>query len=86
VNDNLSCTSRLARQWGQAIVNQRRAVAEITGQPFTQQMLANAVGVTRQAVSQWESGEQLPAHCHIPKIARALHTTPAVLFPYEAAA
>lgn len=86
MNDNLACSNRLAVQWGKAITAQRQVVADITQRPFTQQMLADAVGVSRQAVSMWESGTQLPAHCHIPKIARALHTTPAVLFSYEVAA
>ena len=76
----------LARQWGRAIAGQRDVVAQLTGRPYTQRMLADAVGVTQQAVAYWERGERMPAHCHIPKIAKALHTRPDVLFRYEMAA
>lgn len=84
MNTEAAVAASLAAQWGRNITAAREVVAQITGEPFTQRMLADAVGVSQAAVSGWERGEKLPAHHHIPKIAKALHSRADVLFPYPA--
>lgn len=70
---------RLRRTWGRAIKAQREAIG------MTQQELADAVGVTNQAVATWENGKSAPRPHLQADIARALGVAWAVLFQPDAA-
>lgn len=69
-------TKRLARKWGGAIRAQRMR------QGMSVQDLAEAVGVTRQAVYQWEDGETVPSPERHVAIANVLGIHPHLLFTY----
>lgn len=70
---------RLRRAWGSAIKAQREGLG------MTQLQLAEAVGVTNQAVASWEVGKSAPrAHLQA-DIAKALGVAWSVLFQPEAA-
>lgn len=59
---------------------------------YSQQTLADLMGVSRQSVSKWETGESLPEISKLPQLARLFGVTtdhllsdeePAGTFPYE---
>ena len=50
---------------------------------MTQEFVAEALGVSRQAVSKWETSDTLPDTALLPKIARALDTSIDALFSYH---
>lgn len=70
---------RLRRTWGRAISTQRKAIG------LTQRGLADAVGVTPQAVGTWERGEAAPRPHLQAQIARTLGVAWSVLFQPDAA-
>lgn len=51
-----------------------KRVRKVAG--LTQEQLAQAMGVSRQAVSHWENGHSLPDEATLLRLAQALHTTP----------
>lgn len=53
-------------------------------QNMTQEALANALGVTNQAVSKWESGQSCPDIALLPDIAELFHVSIDSLFGREA--
>ncbi len=67
---------QLAKKWGSAIRAQRH------DRGMSAQDLATEVGVTRQAVYQWESGSTLPTDSKRPAIAEALGIHMAILFAH----
>lgn len=50
---------------------------------LTQQLLASAVGVTAQAVSKWERGENAPDLFAMPPLAAMLNTSVDMLLDHE---
>lgn len=66
----------LAHSWGANI----RLIRKAKG--LTQKQLADAIGLTQSAVSQWEGGEAAPTVQNQLKIAKALGVTARGLFPY----
>jgi putative transcriptional regulator len=65
----------LLRQWGQNIKRGRGLLR------LTQAQLGDLCGVTRNAVSLWESGDRAPTDVHKIRIAEALHQDVRQLFP-----
>lgn len=63
------------RQWGENIQAQREA------RGWTQARLAEELGVTRAAVSYWESGDRAPTDAHKLEIARVFRIAARTLFP-----
>ena len=55
------------------------------GRGLTQGQLAEAVGVSQPAVSDWENGVSYPETVRVPTVAKALRVTPAWLFSAIAA-
>lgn len=49
---------------------------------YTQEELANVLGVTKAAVSKWETGESCPDIAMLPRIAQVFHITMDELFGY----
>lgn len=45
------------------------------GQKFTQQQLADRIGVAKSVISYYESGDRYPSYDVLVKIARIFHTT-----------
>jgi transcriptional regulator with XRE-family HTH domain len=70
---------RIARRWGAAIRERR------LHRRMTVPELAAAVGVTRQAVYQWEDGLTMPTPQRQVAIAKALDIPVRLLFSLEAA-
>lgn len=62
-------------QWGENIKTQRDA------RGWTQAELAVRLGVTRAAVSYWESGHRAPTDARKLKIARVFRVSVRTLFP-----
>jgi transcriptional regulator with XRE-family HTH domain len=75
---SLDPAAELRRKWGEQIKARRVLVN------FTQQVLANDLGVTQQAVASWESGSSAPRPHMQVEIARVLRTDWAVLFRVDA--
>lgn len=67
----------LRRQWGKAIAERRDLIG------MTRHQLAEAVGVTDQAVGTWERGESSPSPARQVAIAHALGISWAHLFKPE---
>lgn len=67
---------RIARRWGAAIRAQRRR------QGMTVAELAEAVGVSRPSVYDWENGDATPSPERHVAIADALNIHPRLLFTY----
>lgn len=63
--------------WGERLQAARIAAG------YTQAGLAEAVGVTQQAISNWEKGKGSPKDKHRVLLARILHVTAQHLFPYD---
>lgn len=63
------------RLWGDNIKRGRELLQ------LTQSALAEQCGVTRNAVSLWESGDRGPTDAHKIRIAEALHQDVRQLFP-----
>lgn len=70
----------LYRTWGERIRSRREAKG------LKQSALAEAIGTSQQRISQWEQGDRRPPDAVRLKLAEALGTTVADLFPYEVAA
>lgn len=67
---------KVAREWG-ANIRAQRALKSMT-----QQQLADLVGVTQRAVSNWEHGVSSPSLRHQVLIATHLECSPRALFTF----
>lgn len=65
----------VAIEWGKALRNRRKALG------YTQDDLAEMLGVTKAAVSKWERGGAVPTHGNQARIAGALKVSAHALFP-----
>lgn len=72
-------TDQTSRRWGKRIQERRQLLG------LTQQQLADLLGVRQATISKWERGDRRPSHHYIPRVAKALGTSPEILFTYEAA-
>lgn len=67
--------------WGERIARRRQELERGDGRPWSQQDLADVLGVGQQQVSKWENGMQEPRLATKYAIAEALATRADELFP-----
>ncbi|MEU0253274.1 helix-turn-helix transcriptional regulator [Streptomyces sp. NPDC006184] len=68
----LRVTARLLLRQDLPAPEERRAIRQAAG--LSQGELAEAIGVTRQAISNWESGARTPKGSHLERYVTAIRT------------